>query len=157
MKFNDALINLKDNPDAITNEIIQAIGKSYKETYPIGRFYTFFFSHHSHPLADKLINYDLDSSSKEKWLFLLEIYKQLNNIYSSKLGNKIEDAFKSAFNFTHIDKHDITNDIGVVITPRSEEAIINDLNKIIQAHYEMPTVRANAGAIELVNMSRPRL
>ena len=90
------------NPKKLTNEIIQQMGLEYIEKYgnePQRDCCFCFFSHRSHPVAKKFRNYDIKSTTREKWIFVADRYAELPSNYG-ELASSIRDLFHTVFGWT---------------------------------------------------------
>lgn len=83
------------NPEDINNEFIQNIGNIY-----LGKFGDKPSLYHANqPVAKMLKFYSLDSTTEDKWLFLANVYPQLNHtsLYKGTLAKLIRESFEAAF------------------------------------------------------------
>lgn len=84
---------IKDNPEALTNELVRAIGKFYLEDYSNWSGNLF---HSNHALAKRLICCN-ENDSYSRWLLLKDVYEQLQNT-SGNLGATLVFLTVHAFN-----------------------------------------------------------
>lgn len=80
------------NPEGLTNEIIQDLGKHYLKEF--GEKPNFFHSHQD--IARSLMNYDKESTVDAKWYFLAEQYQKLTN-HDGYIASNIIELFSCAF------------------------------------------------------------
>jgi hypothetical protein len=100
-------------PEHITNDAIKNIGKRYYSKYPKGSFLAW-LKHHNHDLADELKAYKENSSSQEKWNFLLAVYVKIKKP-TGMLATYIDSLFMRAFKLQKIDKSNGTNYVVIIL------------------------------------------
>lgn len=87
--------HLNNNPNNLTNEDIQAIGKKYLQKKSIFSF--FLKTSTLDTFAEKLKEYNAENEAYQKWLYLAELYKELPN-KDNLIANEIRSIFGTAFN-----------------------------------------------------------
>jgi len=92
----------RNNPDSLTLQTIQQIGINYTVRFSRNTQSTLLrmrncLFHHNHHHALALRHCPEDLSAKQKWDYLLNIYKQLPNA-NGYLAREIEYLFARAFN-----------------------------------------------------------
>lgn len=118
-------------PEKLSNKEINQIGKAYNQAH--GGFFSK-IGHKNHALAKELNDYNIVSTSKQKWEFLLSIYKKLNGSVGD-LSVLIENQFLNAFNITTtVLIHDSLGQAHLV--QRAPKEIINDMQSYIDKQFD---------------------
>lgn len=96
----DPILFANSKPDSITNTLIQQIGIDYLDAYPADKkpctLNLCTHHHNNQSTAKKLKNYNSSCDSYEKWIFLANIYSELDKS-KGELSNQILSAFLHAF------------------------------------------------------------
>ncbi len=147
----------------IDNQFINAIGEAYLKKFSEKNIFRFFTTHHSHDSAKNLAQYQKNTTSEEKWYFLVSIYQNLNNIYNSELGTAIENVFYDAFDEKIKKFNFITNCFNPYAAvavderiPIAKEEIINQMKKMIANHYDSEQNKKAIHHSQFVEMSSMR-
>lgn len=100
--FRDAklrvMFNRIEQPDHLTNTVLNETGCYYlRECGENETWFSFFFrNHNNHCLAKKLRDYKEESTTKDKWVFLINQYSDLPN-NNGIMARLIIMLFRNAF------------------------------------------------------------